>query len=391
MDFYDRLGVKKIINAQGYSSKLGGSLMDREVLDAMVGAAAAYVEIGEFLQKAGEHLARLIGVEAVLIVNSAAAGLAVATAACVTGRDPEKIVRLPDTQGMKNEVVVHRQHRNHYDGCVRQVGVRLVEIGLARETMPWELEKTITDRTAAVAYFIAYEGRNTLALPHVVRVARAAGVPVVVDAASEVPPVSNLRRYVDDGADLVVFSGGKGIRGPQASGLIVGRRELVACCALNAFPNQNTIGRAMKIGKEEIAGLVMAVERVLRHDFAADAQIWERRTEAVIEALRDVPGVQVRRVIDAPEDHELHPVPIPRAWIELPDVDARNAVVRHLGSGTPPIVVEPVGRRVLMVAPEPLQYGEEQIVAVRLREALLNLRRTDDHQDARSDRAFVDA
>lgn len=373
MDLYDRLGVAKILNAQGYASKVGGSLMEREVLDAMAEAAGSYVDIGELLEKAGGHLARLIGVEAVLIVNSAAAGLAVATAACVAGRDPEKIFRLPDTEGLKNEVIIHRHQRNHYDGCVRQAGVRLVEIGLARDTAPWELETSISDRTAAALYFIGYEGRNTLSLPQVVKIAHSAGVPVIVDAASELPPLSNLRRYLDEGADLVIFSGGKGIRGPQASGLILGRRELVACCALNAFPNQNTIGRAMKVGKEEIAGLVVAVERVLAHDFAADTEVWDRRVQAVVDALQDIPGVHARRVVDTPEDHELHPVPIPRAWIELPDGETRNTVIKQLRAGSPAISVRPVGKRVIAIAPEPLQGGQERILAARLREVLLTV------------------
>jgi uncharacterized pyridoxal phosphate-dependent enzyme len=374
MDVYDRLGVTKLINAQGYASKVGGSLMDREVLEAMAEAARSYVDIAELLEKAGDHLARLIGVDAVLIVNSAAAGLAVATAGCVTGRDPEKIFQLPNTEGMRNEVVVHRHQRNHYDGCVRQVGVRLAEIGLARSTAPWELEKAITDRTAAVVYFIAYEGRNTLSLPDVAKIAHSAKVPVIADAASELPPVGNLRRFVDEGADLVIFSGGKGIRGPQASGLVLGQRDLVACCALNAFPNQNTIGRAMKIGKEEIVGLVTAVERVLTHDFTRDAEVWERRVETVVNGLKDIPGVQARRVADAPEDPELHPAPIPRAWIEMADGAIRDTVLRELRGGSPAISVRPVGKRVIAVAPEPLQEGEERVVAARLREALLGVR-----------------
>jgi L-seryl-tRNA(Ser) seleniumtransferase len=370
-DVYDRLGVRKIINAQARASKIGGSLMHEEVLRAMAEAAGSFVEISELLRQASRHVAGLIGVEAALIVNSAAAGLAVTTAACVTGRAPDKIYRLPDTRGMKNQVVVHRHQRNHYDCCVRAAGVQLVEIGSSRDTFPWELESAITDQTAAVLYFISHEGRNSLPLPQVIQIAHAKQVPVIVDAASELPPVSNLRHFVGLGADLVIFSGGKGIGGPQASGLILGTQDLIDCCALNAFPNQNAIGRTMKVGKEEIAGLVVALERVLEHDFAADLERWEQQVQTVVEALRDIPGIRVERVFDMPEDPELHPVPIPRAWIELHRPDVQKRLLHELETGNPAISVRRVGRTVVAIAPDSLRDGEDQVVAQRLREVLL--------------------
>ncbi|HUK07021.1 MAG TPA: aminotransferase class V-fold PLP-dependent enzyme [Stellaceae bacterium] len=370
MDIYDRLGVTKLINAQARASKIGGSLMHEEVLKAMAEAAGSFVDMSELLRKAGEHLARLIGVESVLIVNSAAAGLTVTTAACVAGRAPEKIYRLPDTEGMKNEVVVHRNQRNHYDCCVRQAGVRFVEIGSSRDTFPWELEAAISGKTAAVVYFVSHEGRNSLPLPQVLKIAHSRGVPVIVDAASELPPVSNLRKFADEGADLVIFSGGKGIGGPQASGLILGKRELVECCALNAFPNQNSIGRSMKIGKEEIAGLVTAFERFLQHDFSADLAAWERRVQTVLDMLKGAPGIETRRVFDMPEDPELHPVPIPRVWIEFRDAELQKSLVRNLQEGSPAISVRPVGKLAIALAPDSLRDGEDRIVAARIRELL---------------------
>lgn len=371
MDIYDRLGVKRVINAQGHASKVGGSLMSDPVLDAMRQAARSYVDIAELLARAGEHLARLIGVEAVLVVNSAAAGLAVATAACVAGRDPAKITRLPDTAGMKNEIVVHRFHRNHYDGCVRQVGIAFREIGLAGDTAAWELEKAITDKAAAVLYFVAYEGRNTLPLSSVIDIAHQAGVPVIVDAASEIPPLDNLAGIAAAGADLVIISGGKGLGGPQTSGLILGGRDLVGCCALNSFPNQNTIGRAMKVGKEEIAGLVVAVEQTLAEGFGKKRLVWEERVETMLGFLRNLPHAEIRSVIDMPEEHDLHPVPIPRVWVDVRDGGRRNDVLRLLGRGSPGISVRAIGRTVFTLAPEPLQDGEARIVAERVRDALI--------------------
>jgi uncharacterized pyridoxal phosphate-dependent enzyme len=370
MDIYDRLGVGKVINAQARASKIGGSLMHEEVLRVMAEAAGSFVDMAELLRKAGEHIARLIGVEAVLIVNSAAAGLTVSTAACVAGRDPDKIYRLPDTRGMKNEVIVHRHQRNHYDCCVRQAGVHFVEIGSSRDTFAWELETAITEATAAVVYFISHEGRNSLPLPQVLKTAHARHVPVIVDAASELPPASNLRKFVDEGADLVIFSGGKGIGGPQASGLILGGREMVERCALNAFPNQNAIGRSMKVGKEEIAGLVAATERYLQRDFAADKAVWERRVETMLEILKGAPGISAYRVCDMPEDPELHPVPLPRVWIDLRDNDQQKLLLKQLQAGSPAISVRPVGKRAIVVAPDSLRDGEEVVVATRIRDVL---------------------
>ena len=371
MDIYERLGVTKVINAQTRASKIGGSLMHEDVLRAMAQAASNFVDMSELLRKAGEHIARLIGVEAVLIVNSAAAGLTVTTAACVAGSDPDKIYRLPDTRGMKNEVIIHRMQRNHYDCCVRQAGVRFVEIGSSRDTHPWELETAITEKTAAVVYFISHIGRYSLPLADVIRIAHARDVPVIVDAASELPPVSNLRGFLEDGADLVIFSGGKGIAGPQASGLILGNKEMVARCALNAFPNQNAIGRSMKVGKEEIAGLVVAVERFLQRDFVAERAVWDKRVHTVLDILKDVPGIRARYMADMPEELELHPVPVPRAWIELRDAVQQKMLLAALESGSPAISIRKVGRTTVAIAPDSLREGEDVVVANRIRQILL--------------------
>lgn len=369
-DIYDRLGVRKVINAQARASKIGGSLMHQDVLRAMNEAARSFVDMSEWLGVAGKHLAKLIGVEAACIVNSAAAGLTVTTAACVAGRDPAKIYRLPDTRGMKSQVVVHRNQRNHYDCCVRAAGVDLVEIGSSRDTFAWELEAALTEQTAAVVYFIAHEGRSSLPLEQVIGIAHGKGVPVIVDAASELPPISNLRHFVELGADLVIFSGGKGAGGPQASGLILGKPELIACCTANAFPNQNAIGRTMKVGKEEIAGLVAAFERLLDHDFTADVARWEASVATILDAIRDVPGIRAERAFDRPEDAEMHPVAIPRVWIELRSAERQKRALAELERSNPAISVRRVGRTTLVIAPDSLREGEDVVVGARLREAL---------------------
>jgi L-seryl-tRNA(Ser) seleniumtransferase len=325
--------------------------------------------MSDFLDKAGRHLAALIGVESVFITSGAAAGLVLSTAACVTGTDPAKVFRLPDTAGMKNEVIIHRQQRNHYDSCVRQVGVRLVEIGLARETQAWELADAITERTAAVVYFVAYARRNSLPLDDVLLIAHRAGVPVIVDAADELPPVENLRRFTDAGADLVIYSGGKAIGGPQASGLILGRRDLTDACALNAFPNY-AIGRPMKVGKEEIAGLVVAMERYLTRDHAAEFAARERQVSRLLELIEDVPGIRAERVAAGRDDPELHPFGVPRALVTIRTDGGRgrDEIVRELKAGDPPVHVLVVGSDIV-VTTQGLRPGDEDEVARRLREA----------------------
>jgi uncharacterized pyridoxal phosphate-dependent enzyme len=370
VDIYDRLGVKKVINGQGSISKIGGSLMAREVIAAMAAAGQAYVEISEFLDKAGRHLAALIGVEAAFITSGAAAGLVLSTAACVTGKDPAKIFRLPDTQGMKNEIIIHRQQRNHYDSCIRQVGVRLVEIGLARETHPWELENAISERTAAVVYFVAYARTNSLPLSQVTTTAHEAGVPVIVDAADELPPAANLRRFSDEGADLVIFSGGKAIGGPQGSGLVLGNRDLIEACTLNAFPNY-AIGRPMKIGKEEIAGLIVAVERYLSKDFGIEFATRDRQVSKIVRALEGIPGISVERIVGFREEPELHPFDVPRALIKiLPTLNtSKDDIIRRLKEGDPPVYVLSAGNNVV-VATQGLGEGDEVIVARRIREVV---------------------
>ncbi|MGI8476012.1 MAG: aminotransferase class V-fold PLP-dependent enzyme, partial [Thermomicrobiales bacterium] len=233
---YHDLGVRTVINASGTLTRLGGSRMSSEVLAAMVEAAASFVHIDELQARAGEVVAEVTGAEAGYVTSGASAALALGAAACVAGMDVGKMDRLPDTTGMRSEIVVQRGHRNSYDHAIRSVGVTFVEVGYlgfpgAGGTLPWQLDEAITERTAAVACPIL-DTPGTLTLPEVAEIAHAKGVPVLVDAAAELPPRENLRRFLREGADLVAFSGGKAIGGPQASGILAGRADLIASVAL---------------------------------------------------------------------------------------------------------------------------------------------------------------
>ena len=371
MNIYRTLGMRELINAEGTITRLGGCVMDPAVVAAMAEAAKSFVDLNQLLAKAGQHAAALLGVEAAYITSGAAAGLTLSTAACITGADPAKIRQLPDLRTIeKNEVLIQKSHRNGYDHAVRQAGVKVVEFGLIKETYPWEMRAAISEKTAAVVHFLEFENHRNLPLPEVIAIAKEKEIPVIVDAAAELPPAENLSRFFHLGADLTVFSGGKDIGGPQSSGLIVGRRDLIACCALNANPNYS-IGRAMKAGKEEIAGLVTALELYLQQDFAAEEQMWEDMVAFMVAALADVTGLQARRV--SPSEPGVQPNWIPRMyfdWDEKVIPLDRDEIKSRLLQADPGIAVGKTSTG-LFVNPQTMMPGQEKIIAKRLREVLL--------------------
>jgi L-seryl-tRNA(Ser) seleniumtransferase len=363
---YEELGVKRLINAWGPMTIIGGSRMRPEVLAAMVEASPTFVDLLELQAKAGQRIADLIGVEACYIAGGCAAGLAVATAACVAGTDRARVARLPDTTGMKHEVVIPRAHRNGYDAAFRQVGVRLVEIGHARGSQDWELEAAIGPNTAAVAHVYArWTFDLPLSLAETVRIAHARGVPVIVDGAAEVPPFRNLRGLSESGADLVVISGGKGIMGPQNTGLVLGGRELIAACTANASPN-HSLGRSMKVSKEEMVGILKAVELYVRQDHPAVERRWHQQVETVMRALGDVRGVRVLK----DEATYSEGIPVAKVFVD-PKEAGRSAaeVAAALMEGDPGVRVNQASDW-LSVNPQFLEPGEERVVAERLRAAL---------------------
>jgi len=367
-DWYRALGVRRVINAWGTMTRIGGSLMPPEVLDAMAGAAAAYVDLDELHVRAGQHLARALDVPAAFVSSGAAAGLTLAAAACIAADDPARMAALPDTTGLPHVIVMHRAHRNRYDQCLRIPGAVIREFGGADQAEPWELETALNPEVAAVAYVAEYgTARGSLPLETVVRIAADHGLPVIVDAAAELPPVENLWDFLRRGAALAVFSGGKDLRGPQASGLVVGRSDLVGFCRANSNPNQR-IGRPMKAGKEEIVGLVAAVDRYLALDHGARMARWENQVEAIVDALEGIPSARARRVF--PSEPGIQPTSIPRVYVDLappaPDV---SAVIQALRAGDPSIAVGQ-SRSSLVINPQMLEEGEERVVAARLREVL---------------------
>jgi L-seryl-tRNA(Ser) seleniumtransferase len=366
MSIYESLGVKPLINASATLTKLGGSLMPPEVIEAMVEASQHFVDLNDLQCRVGERIATLTHNEAAYVTSGAAAGLVLATAACITGNKPELIHRFPNLDDLKNEVIVHKTHRNGYDYAVRQTGVTMIEIGDPKGTIRSDLVNAISDRTAAIFWFQgAMNTPGDLPLSEVIEVAKSRGIPVVVDAAAQLPPVSNLWSFTAMGVDLVVFSGGKDLRGPQSSGLILGRQDLIEACRIQANPNA-AIGRPMKVGKEEMVGLLTAVERYLKLDHAAREQYCEICVACWNEALNTVSGLSARR--DFPNEAGQ---PLARCSV-TPDSDVlgmtRDDIVRDLANGDPAIAVLPDADSSFYLNPMTLEPGQEQIVLNRLLE-----------------------
>jgi L-seryl-tRNA(Ser) seleniumtransferase len=360
MGVYEDLGITPLINAAGFKTRLGGAALPADVIEGMSAAAGATVDIAVLQARASEIIARATGAEAGYVTCGAAAALTLAAAACITRLDVKKIDALPDTHGMPNEIIIYRAHRNSYDHALRAAGGKLIEVGLndrgvgagVRSLEAWEVEAAITDRTAAVAYVVTTPEDPPLSI--VTEAAHRRAVPVIVDAAAQLPPRENLRRFIAQGADLVAFSGGKGLRGPQASGFLCGRKELVQSVALNhldfdidlklttppldlipvdrlpGLPHHG-IGRGFKVGKEEIIGFLVALKKFAEGaDGAEEAKRFRRLAEGIV---RDVSRGHTGdlEIAGPPEAPEIH--------VDFQDAESAASAYRLLAEGNPPVIV----------------------------------------------------
>jgi D-glucosaminate-6-phosphate ammonia-lyase len=389
------LGVRTIINAKGPATRLSGGTMRPEVSAAMAEASQHCVEMAELQACASEVIAEITGAEAGLVTSGAAAGLLLGTAACVTGLNSGRMNRLPDTSGMASEVVIVRSQRNFYDHMLRAIGVNLIEVGLpdryagagARDAEAWEIADVLSERTAAVHWVAGPNARPRL--EQVVEVAHAAGVPVLVDAAAQLPPAANLRQFIDAGADLVAFSGGKAIGGPQASGILCGRRYLIMAAALQNLDldvfyelwappahfidktrlkglPQHGIGRGCKVGKEEIVGLLTALRLFVEEDGAARRDRWRGLTQELADGLAGLPHARA---------HLLDQGEVPLVALDLDEAAARLGaleLMRRLEHGTPAVFADPsaLDQGRILFGPMALKDGEPAQIAERVRAAL---------------------
>jgi len=356
---YTRLGVKPLINGMGTVTILGGSVMPPEVVRAMEEASRHFVYLPDLQAKAGARIAELVGVPAALVTAGAAAAITVATAVAMTKGDPKKIAQLPDTTGLPFEVI--QQGRSGYEAQILLTGARVVTV----ETRE-ELDRATSERTAMM-FFLNYAEPNVkIKRDEWVRVARERGVVSFTDAAADVPPREHLAQYVREGFDLVAFSGGKGLRGPQCSGLLVGRKDLIDGARTLVAPHGG-IGRGMKVGKEEIVGLVAAVERYMTVDLEAERRVLEAKVDHLKDVVGKVKGVTVETHVPEIANHVPHFV---ATWDEAALGRTANQVHERLQGGDPPVYVLLSGPGKLTVSVWMMQGDEHHVVARRLRDIL---------------------
>jgi L-seryl-tRNA(Ser) seleniumtransferase len=397
MSVYEDLGLEPIINASGSVTRLGGAPMPPAVLQAFTEAAAKSVPLDQLQAAASRVIAEVTGAEAGLVTAGAAAALTLGTAAVLTGYDPGRMERLPHCAGFAHEFVVSREQRNGYDHAVRAAGARLVEVGFneivanagVRRTEAWEYATAFTSNTAGVLYVHAPDARPPLRA--LVEAAHRLGLPVLVDAAGELPPRRHLRTLIETGADLVAFSGGKAIRGPQATGLLCGRRDLIGAAALQmldlddhpelwepppelidrgklAGMPRHGIGRGFKVAKEQIVALLAALRLFAAGAYEAEVAAYRPRLERIAAALA---GQRVACRVESAADGEGFPL----LHVTVPGADAGRTALdlcRRLRRGTPPVYV---GHRLLhqgtlLVHPMHLDDCSAVVLARRLREEL---------------------
>jgi len=359
-DYFKELGVKPFINAAGTFTDMTASLMPPEVMDAINYASKNFVYLNDLHDKVGARIAELVKAESAMVSCGAASAMTLGTAGVLTGGDPKKIVDLPNLVGMKSEVIMQKSHRFGYDHAVRNCGVTIVEVETAAE-----LEAAISPKTAMMLFYNNNNSVGQIRDEEFVRLGKKHGVVTMNDCAADVPPVENLWKYTAMGFDLVVFSGGKGIRGPQSAGLLLGRKDLIAAARANAAPNGNAIGRGMKVNKEELLGMLIALERFIKLDHVALDKEYQRRAELIVKAASSVKGVTANITVPEVANH------VPHVAIKLDTAVTGitgSEVSKRLREGTPSIGVRP-GEE-LLVGVWMLKPGEEKIVAQRLKDVL---------------------
>jgi L-seryl-tRNA(Ser) seleniumtransferase len=334
-DFYVELGVRPVLNFRGTHTVIGASKEWPELHEAMAEAARQYVVLDELQEKIGERLAKLIGSEDAMVTTGAAGAISLGTCASLTGSDTEKVQRLPDLTGMKNEVVIQKVHRNGYDHAVRNAGVKIVEVEGKEQLLHAAGSQT------AMMYYLGgttgdYAWETPVPLEECLDVARKVGFPVMVDAANMLPPWHNIQKLAALGIDLICISGGKHMRGPQCSGILAGRRDLIRAARLNSNPHSDSLGRPLKVGREEMIGVWLAAEKYAHLDFAALERHSFEQAEYLSHELRQIPGFEVSY---EPHDRTRRVHRVVVRWDEKATALTADEVERQLMDGEPRIAV----------------------------------------------------
>lgn len=361
-DVIRELGVRTFINAAGTYTSLTASLVPRPAWNAMTVASTTFCPLQDLHDAVGKRIAELAKSEAALVSAGAASALAIGTAGVVAGTDREKIRRLPDTRGMKNEVIVQKSHRNGYDHAVRNAGIRMIEV----ETVA-ELESAVHSRTAMMFFLYSANNRGQIGYEEFAKLGKKHNVPTMIDAAADLPPVENLWKFTQAGFDLTIFSGGKGIKGPQSAGLLLGRKDLIEAGRMNSSPNSDSLGRISKVNKEEMVGMLVALEMFVNRDHKAVWKDWENRCNRIATYTRGVKGIKTE--IKVPELSNSVPH-LHVNWDHAAVGKTPKDVAKELREGNPSIEVRPRAEDELVVAVWMLEPGEDRIVGRRLGQVL---------------------
>ena len=362
-DLFKELGVRTFINAAGTYTALTSSLMPQEVVAAYDYGSHHFVNLIELQDAVGARIATMLKCESAMVTSGAAGALTIGPAACLTGTDQARILRLPDLTGMKSEVLVQKSHRYGYDHAVRACGVRMVEI----ET-PEELERSANPQSAMMLFFNDNETVGRIPAVEWVRLGKKLSIPTFNDASADALPVENLWKYTGMGFDLVTFSGGKGIRGPQSAGILLGRKDLITAARLNTAPYSDSIARGMKVNKEEMLAMMVALEVYVSKDFAAEAREWDKRVETITKAVKGLPSVTTQVDVPPIANHTPH---LSIRWDQSKIKMTPPEVMKKLREGSPSIEACPAtNKEKLVFTVWMLKSGEAEVVAKRTKEIL---------------------
>jgi uncharacterized pyridoxal phosphate-dependent enzyme len=358
---YEELGVTTVINCQGTMTMLGGSILRPELEAVMAMAGRHFVSIPELEVAAGKRIAEMLKLPdgySALVTSGAAAAMQSGLAGILTGDNEGFIRQIPDLTGMKSEVIIQKSHRNPFDHQLRTTGIKLIEI----ETRD-QLRQAVSDRTAMMHFSNFANEAGQIKVDEWIKLGKQYNVPCMNDAAADTPPVSHLWDYANMGYDLITFSGGKAMRGPQCAGLLIGRKDLVAYALLNNSPHEDTLGRSQKVGKEEILGMVKALEIYLKEDHEALTQEWQAQLERISRELTKIPGVSTSFFTPDIANHVPH---MQIEWDSRVPLEPKQ-VSKMLRSSKPSIVMGGgEGRPGLTMCSFMLQAGEDKIVADQL-------------------------
>lgn len=362
-DYFAELGVRPFINAAGTFTTLTASLMRPEVVQAYEYASTQFVSLIELQDKVGARIASMLGAEAAMVTSGAAGAMTCGAAGCITGTDRKAISQLPDLTGLKSEAIIQKSHRFGYDHAVRATGLRLIEVETAED-----LDRAASEKTAMMLFYNNNDPVGKIGAADFVALGKKHRIPTFNDCSADVPPVENLTKYIKMGFDLVTFSGGKGLRGPQSAGILAGRSDLIQAARLNTSPNSDTISRGMKVNKEEMLGMLVALESFMKTDHEAEWKEWERRIKVITDAVKDIPSVTSETFVPPIANH------VPHLRIKWDNGQVRLTppdIMKQLREGQPSIEAHPeTNREALVIGVWMMQPKEAEIVARRIRAIL---------------------